>query len=74
MLFLFIGNLNGWILLPTLAAIYISASVWIYAWFDLARSRFLRESDKIGWQQLITYLPLLGALIYLVIESNQKIA
>jgi len=45
---------------------------WLWALIDVLRSEFTNSSNKIVWVLLIFFLPLLGALLYLLIGRNQK--
>jgi len=71
-LLLFIDTFNVAQSLLLLAVVYLGTSVWLVALFDVKRSRF-PKNEKIAWWQLIVYLPLLGAIIYLLLRRNRKI-
>ncbi len=71
-LFLFIDTFNAAQSLLLLAVVYLGTSVWLVALLDVGRSQF-PKNEKITWWQLIVYLPLLGAIIYLLLGRNRKI-
>ncbi|MGD1890669.1 MAG: PLD nuclease N-terminal domain-containing protein [Cyclobacteriaceae bacterium] len=71
-LLLFIDTFNVAQSLLLLAVVHMSTNVWLVALFDVSRNRF-PNNEKIAWRQLIVYLPLLGAVIYLLLGRNRKI-
>ena len=67
-----IGESGDWELLLLLLATYLGTSMWLIAIFDVMRSSF-PKNEKFFWQQLIAYLPLLGAVVYLLIGQHRKL-
>jgi hypothetical protein len=72
-LLLLVGELEGWELLLLLFVSYVSASVWLFALFDVWRSSFRPDNEKVIWVQVVKSLPLLGAIVYLAVGRNRKI-
>jgi hypothetical protein len=56
-----------WILFGLIAFV-----AWIAALVDILKSEFKNESNKIVWLLVIFFIPLLGALLYFLIASDQK--
>lgn len=50
----------------------IAISFWIYCLIDVWRSRF-EDGGKIVWFLAVLFLPVLGAILYLIIGKDQKV-
>ena len=46
--------------------------LWVYSLIDLLRSSFKRN-DKLIWLLALLFIPILGAVLYLIIGKKQKI-
>ncbi|WP_299708954.1 PLD nuclease N-terminal domain-containing protein [uncultured Pontibacter sp.] len=51
----------------------VPVGLWLWALLDLLSSEFENGSNKVVWLMAITFLPVLGALLYLLIGRNQKV-
>lgn len=51
----------------------IPAILWLWALIDLLRSDFKDTTTKLIWVVIIVFLPVLGALLYLLIGRGQKV-
>ncbi|WP_187264551.1 PLD nuclease N-terminal domain-containing protein [Pontibacter beigongshangensis] len=69
---LFIG-LGGNEILLLLFFLGIPAILWLWALVDLLRSDFKNSTNKLIWVIPIIFLPVLGALLYLLIGRGQKV-
>ncbi|MEO0332417.1 MAG: PLD nuclease N-terminal domain-containing protein [Bacteroidota bacterium] len=72
--FLFLGGLGGWEILIIVIFVLAGTALWLYTLVDILRSRFRNDSDKIVWVLVVILLQFLGAIIYLAMGRNQKIA
>lgn len=70
---LFIGGLGGAELLLILLFLGIPAALWLWALIDLLSSDFRDSTTKLIWVVIIIFLPVLGALLYLLIGRGQKV-
>lgn len=70
---LFIGGLGGVEILLILFFLGIPAILWLWALIDLLSSEFGNSTNKLIWVVVILFLPVLGALLYLLIGRKQKI-
>ena len=73
-LFLFIGNIGGWEIITIIVFGLLGTAFWLYALIDILRSRFRNDSNKIICVLVVILLQFLGAIIYLAVGRNQKIA
>ena len=69
----FIG-LGGQELLFLLVIFGVLFLLPILALVDVVRSEFRGSNDKLIWVIIIVFLNIIGALLYLVIGRNQRIA
>ena len=46
--------------------------LWVYSLIDLLRSSF-KKNDKLIWLLALLFIPILGAVFYLIIGKKQKI-
>ncbi len=46
--------------------------LWLWSLIDCLKSEF-KNYDKIVWVLLIIFLPILGAILYLIIGRKQKV-
>jgi hypothetical protein len=51
----------------------LGISLFLWCLFDLMRSEFTHNHNKILWFVLLILLPMLGMIFYLIISPNQKI-
>lgn len=52
---------------------FIPVLLWLWAMIDLLKSDFSNSINKIVWAIVIIFIPLAGALLYLLIGRGQKI-
>ena len=52
---------------------FIPVLLWLWAMIDLLKSDFSNSINKIVWAIVIIFIPLAGALLYLLIGRSQKI-
>ncbi|TXK33872.1 PLDc_N domain-containing protein [Pontibacter qinzhouensis] len=71
--FLFVG-IGGPEILLILFFMGIPAILWLWALVDLLKSDFKNQTNKLVWTLVIIFLPVLGALLYLLIGRGQKVA
>lgn len=57
-----------WVLIAVVAFIF-----WLCALVDILRSEFKNDNNKIVWLIVILLLPALGAVLYFIFSSDQKI-
>ena len=50
----------------------IPALLWLWALVDLLTSEFGDSTNKLIWVLVIVFLPVLGAILYLLIGRKQK--
>ncbi|WP_181308999.1 PLD nuclease N-terminal domain-containing protein [Rufibacter sp. XAAS-G3-1] len=67
----FIGNLGAGELI-ILSILFIPAVFWIWALIDLLTSKFSNSIEKLIWLIAIIFIPVLGAILYLMIGRRQK--
>ncbi|GAB5527836.1 MAG: hypothetical protein Roseis2KO_57080 [Roseivirga sp.] len=60
-------------ILVILFIVLIPAILWIWALVDIIRSDFADSTNKIVWILAIIFLPVIGALLYLLIGRRQKL-
>lgn len=60
-------------LLVILFIVLIPGILWIWALIDIIRSEFADSTNKIIWVLVIIFLPVIGALLYLLIGRGQKL-
>jgi len=70
---LFIGSIGPVELMLILIFLGIPAILWIWAIVDILRSDFTDSTTKLIWLIVIVFLPVLGAILYLLIGRNQKV-
>lgn len=70
---LFIGGIGVTEILLILFFLGIPAVLWLWALIDLLRSDFKDSINKLIWLILIVFLPVLGAILYLLIGRGQKV-
>lgn len=71
---LFIGGLGGIEIILILLFLGIPAILWLWALVDLLKSDFKNSINKLIWVILIVFLPVLGAILYLLIGRGQKVS
>lgn len=69
---LFIGGIGGLEIL-LLLFLCIPLVLWLWALVDLLKSDFKNNINKLVWLLLIFFLPVLGAVLYLLIGREQKL-
>ena len=52
--------------------IFIAIGLWLYAITDILKSRFA-NTDKIAWLLAVTFLPILGTVLYSFIGRKRKL-
>ncbi|MFD2572791.1 PLDc N-terminal domain-containing protein [Spirosoma soli] len=72
-MYTFMG-LGGQELLIIFIALGVFTLLPIIALVDVIRSDFRGSNDKLIWVLVILFLNLIGALLYLIIGRNQRIA
>ncbi|MGV3541417.1 MAG: PLDc N-terminal domain-containing protein [Rufibacter sp.] len=70
---LFIGNIGMFELFILLFILGAPVILWVWAVVDLLSSRFPSRTDKLIWVIVIAFLPVLGAVLYLIIGRKQKV-
>jgi len=70
---LFLGGLGGFELLLILVFLLIPAVLWIIALVDVLKSDFSDSTNKLIWVIVIFLFPIVGAIIYFIIGTKQKI-
>ncbi|MFT2009164.1 PLD nuclease N-terminal domain-containing protein [Pontibacter sp. 13R65] len=70
---LLLVRLGGPELLLILFFMGIPAMLWLWALVDLLKSDFKNQTNKLVWAVVIIFLPVLGALLYLLIGRGQKV-
>jgi hypothetical protein len=70
---LFIGGIGPVEIIFLLLFIAAPLVLWLWALIDLLRSNFSDSTTKLIWAVVIIFIPLLGALLYLLIGRNQKV-
>lgn len=60
-------------ILMILFFILIPGILWIWALIDIIRSEFADSTNKVIWVLVIIFLPVIGALLYLLIGRGQKL-
>lgn len=70
---LFLGGLGGFELLLILVFLLIPAILWIIALVDVLKSDFSDSTNKLIWVIVIFLFPIVGAVIYFIIGTKQKI-
>ena len=68
-----IGTLVAWQLFTILTFLIIPVGLWLWSLVDLLRSNFSDSTNKLIWVIVIVFIPVLGALLYLLIGRKQKI-
>ncbi len=58
------------VLLLVLAA--LALIIWGYAVVDINRRKFSTENERRYWVNLVWFLPLFGALYYLISRNNKR--
>lgn len=69
---LFIGGISAQELLFIILFFAIPFGVWLGALIDLLRSNFTDSITKLIWLIMIIFVPVLGAVLYLLIGRKQK--
>ena len=64
-------DLGLWELL-CIGSIVVPFILWIVALVDIVRSSFQESTNKIVWVLLVTFVPLIGAILYFIIGTSQK--
>ncbi|GAB2543141.1 PLDc N-terminal domain-containing protein [Rufibacter soli] len=72
-LLLFIGNIGISEILMLLLFAGIPALLWLWALVDVLTSTFANSIEKLIWLVAIVFVPVLGAILYLVLGRKQKI-
>ncbi|MBB6609960.1 PLDc_N domain-containing protein [Pontibacter sp. Tf4] len=70
---LFIGGLAAQELLFILLFFAVPFGLWLGALIDLLRSNFTDSITKLIWLVTIIFVPVLGAILYLLIGRKQKV-
>ena len=70
---LFIGGVGGLEIILILAFISLPFILMIWAIIDLLTSQFVDNTNKLIWALVIIFMPLLGAILYLLIGRKQKL-
>lgn len=70
---LFITGIGPIELLLLLLFLAMPLGLWLWALIDLLRSSFADSITKLIWVVVIIFLPVLGAILYLLIGRRQKI-
>jgi hypothetical protein len=52
----------------------VPVGLWLWALLDLLSSEFENSTNKVIWLFAVTFLPVLGGLLYLLIGRNQKVS
>ncbi len=68
-----VGMPGGPEILVILFILLIPGILWIWALIDIIRSEFADSTNKIIWVLVIIFLPVIGALLYLLIGRGQKL-
>ncbi len=53
--------------------IIILVGIYVYVAIDLPRRHFLIPREKRNWMLLITLLPVIGAILYIISNSKKKL-
>jgi hypothetical protein len=61
-------------ILVLLFIVIVPLILWIWALVDILKSNFSGSNDKLVWVLVIIFLPVLGALLYLLIGRGQKVS
>ena len=69
---LFIGGLGSSEIMLILFFGLVPLGLWLWALIDLLRSNFKNSTEKLIWAVVIIFVPVLGALLYLLIGRSQK--
>ncbi|GGG31505.1 PLD nuclease N-terminal domain-containing protein [Pontibacter amylolyticus] len=69
---LFIGGLGGAELMLILFFLGMPIILLLWALVDLLTSEFSDSTNKLVWVIVILFLPVLGAILYLLIGRKQK--
>lgn len=70
---LFIVGIGGPEIMLLLFFIGIPTILWVWALMDLLSSDFVSSTNKLLWVAMILFLPILGAILYLLIGRKQKV-
>lgn len=70
---LFIGSIGLLELVFLLLILGTPVVLWIWAAADLLSSRFANSIEKLIWIIVIAFLPVIGAILYLIIGRKQKL-
>lgn len=70
---LYIASIGGTEIVLLLLFLAVPVVLWLWALIDLLSSEFENNINKVVWLIAITFLPVLGALLYLLIGRGQKI-
>lgn len=73
MLLMALGALDGWRPLLILVSIAIVAGLWLAAFVDIIRSRFKSSTSKLVWLFIVTFAPVVGVLLYILLGRQQRI-
>lgn len=60
-----------WFIFPILI-IVVPFIIWLIFLIDILKSEFKNSSDKLIWLLVITFIPIIGLILYLVIGKKQK--
>lgn len=53
--------------------LFLPTLLWIIALVDILKSNFKDSNNKILWVLVVILLPVIGSILYFIIEKNQKI-
>ncbi|PRY07413.1 phospholipase D-like protein [Pontibacter ummariensis] len=70
---LFIGGIGVIELFLVLLFLVIPVGLWLWALIDMLQSDFTDKTNKLIWAIVIIFVPVLGALLYLLIGRSQKV-
>jgi cytochrome bd-type quinol oxidase subunit 2 len=71
---LYIATISFTEIMLLLLFLAVPVALWLWSLIDLLSSEFENSLNKVIWLMAITFLPVLGALLYLLIGRNQKVS
>lgn len=69
---LLIIGLWAWQIAVLLFFILVPVALMIWAIIDLVQSTFADSTNKLIWALVIIFMPLIGAVLYLIVGRKQK--
>ncbi len=70
---LFIGGLGIVELIIILFFVLLPVVLWLWALIDILRSDFKDSVTKLIWIVVVIFVPVVGAILYLVLRKGQKV-